>query len=364
MVHTTTTASAADAMKRRLDVAILGLPNAGKSQLVNIFTQSTVSAVSRKRHTTRQGVLGARTIGDKQLLFFDTPGFLRVGQMKKEGLDHEWRKVSRTEMEFMDHSLLVVDAARRMTDDVKETIIELMLMARQSQGRLELDDDDDFQGGESSHVNPNDAATKSKFSVVLNKVDLVHPKSDLLDLAQELSDMAVECLQYKGQTHVGEPVIAMTDEELQEHLPMFFYISALKEVGTDDLLNYILDLTTPTHGWEVEAGESTSLTPEERVEEVVREKIYRCLHKELPYQLRQRNTLFQVKKDASSKLGVLIHQEIIATTKSHAELVRGTGGRTLERIRETAERDLTKILQCSVVLQLSIKLTKSRRRIA
>jgi GTP-binding protein Era len=145
-------------------------------------------------------------------------------------------------------------------------------------------------------------------------------------------------------------------------LPYFFYTSAVKEEGVDDVLNFLLEQATPTEAWEVEAGESSMQSPEERVEEVIREKIYRCLHREVPYAIRQNNRLFQVVKDKSGKPGLLIHQDLIVRSKSHQELVFGGEGKTLERIRETAERDMKTMFKCEVVLQLHVKMLKKRQR--
>mmetsp|Transcript_20966 Transcript_20966/g.24293 ORF Transcript_20966/g.24293 Transcript_20966/m.24293 type:complete len:183 (-) Transcript_20966:183-731(-) len=47
--------------RKALHVAIVGPPNAGKSQLLNTITKQTISAVSRKRHTTRNGILATHT---------------------------------------------------------------------------------------------------------------------------------------------------------------------------------------------------------------------------------------------------------------------------------------------------------------
>jgi GTP-binding protein Era len=103
------------------------------------------------------------------------------------------------------------------------------------------------------------------------------------------------------------------------------------------------------------------MTPLERIEEIIREKIYRCLHKEVPYNVRQKNRLLQVVKEAG-KPGVLIHQEIQTQTKSHKQLVTGTGGHTLERIRESAERDISKMLKCKVSLHLFVKHITSKNK--
>lgn len=72
--------------KKVLEVAIVGVPNAGKSQLLNSMVKSKVAAVSRKRHTTRTDILGVRNIGPVQLIFVDTPGFLTQFSSKKKEL--------------------------------------------------------------------------------------------------------------------------------------------------------------------------------------------------------------------------------------------------------------------------------------
>jgi GTP-binding protein Era len=364
--------------KKRLDVAIVGLPNAGKSQLLNVLTQSTVAAVSRKRHTTRDEILGARTVDNTQLVFLDTPGFLRYDHARKEGLDRDLTSTAPAEIDNVDFTLLVVDAARHMTDSYRESLIELMLRALKSKGRREvpMDEDDEEDEGEKDDDSegPSTIAqlaqeNSSRFAVVLNKCDLVKQKLDLIDVAEYLGGMAEECVKYRGQTVDGQTVegqegdAKVDEEDIEALLPYFFYTAAVKEEGVDDVLKFLLEKATHCTSWDVEAGESSMQTPEERVEEVIREKIYRCLHREVPYKIRQNNRLFQVVKDPKNdKPGLLIQQDLIVRSKSHQQLVFGGAGQTLERIRETAERDLKILFKCEVVLQVHVKMLKKRQR--
>jgi GTPase len=57
-------------------VALVGLPNAGKSTLLNRLLGAKLSIVSPKAQTTRHKLLGILDRKDGQIVFLDTPGWL------------------------------------------------------------------------------------------------------------------------------------------------------------------------------------------------------------------------------------------------------------------------------------------------
>ena len=110
-------------------------------------------------------------------------------------------------------------------------------------------------------------------------MDLVDPKSQLIDLAMEIGEAADACLVDFFSKDASEPE-GMEFEQLLNIAPVVFYVSALEEEGVDDLLEHLLERATPCTSWPVEAGKSTNMTKPEQVQEMIREKIYRCLHRE------------------------------------------------------------------------------------
>lgn len=55
-------------------VAVVGLPNAGKSSLVNALVGEKVAIISSKPQTTRDNILGIVNGEDYQIVLVDTPG--------------------------------------------------------------------------------------------------------------------------------------------------------------------------------------------------------------------------------------------------------------------------------------------------
>ena len=64
-------------MSKSAFIAIVGVPNVGKSSILNRLLGTKIAIVSEKPQTTRTKIMGVLTEDDTQLVFTDTPGFHR-----------------------------------------------------------------------------------------------------------------------------------------------------------------------------------------------------------------------------------------------------------------------------------------------
>jgi len=130
-------------------VAIVGLPNVGKSTLLNQLLGIHLAAVAPRPQTTRHRILGILNGPGFQAVFLDTPGLLEP----KYALQQQMRRQIDLALKDADLVMFVLDASRPGQDRAQIAAL--------------------LAGG--------------KVLAVLNKVDLVRDKSTLLSEVDRLS---------------------------------------------------------------------------------------------------------------------------------------------------------------------------------
>ena len=93
-------------------VNIIGLPNAGKSTLVNSLTDENLAIVTHKAQTTRHRLKAILNHNDYQIIFCDTPGIIKPDYQ----LHKMMMKFVEEAMKDTDVILIVVDAKSKVED--------------------------------------------------------------------------------------------------------------------------------------------------------------------------------------------------------------------------------------------------------
>ena len=202
-------------------VAIIGPTNAGKSTLLNQIMGRKVSIVSHKVQTTRTRLRAVKMVGDKQLIFVDTPGVFKPSRR----LDRAMVAAAMDAVSDADAVLLLVDAQKGITETIR-TLAEKI-------------------------------ANRPNIFVALNKVDAI-AKLDLLPMVAELNELAP--------------------------WSEIFMISALKNDGIEKMLDALANVM-PESPYLFDTVDAPDVPDELYLAELTREKIYKYIHQELPYHI-------------------------------------------------------------------------------
>jgi len=269
-------------------VALIGAPNVGKSTLVNALVGSKVTIVSRKVQTTRALIRGIVVENNAQIILVDTPGIFAP----RRRLDRAMVSTAWSGAHDADIVCVLLDA-RAGIDDEADAILS----------RLE-------------------AVAHPKI-LVINKIDLV-PREKLLALTQA----ANQRLSFQ-QT---------------------FMVSALSGDGVDDLRR-ALAAAVPEGPFHYPEDQMSDAPLRHLAAEITREKIYRSLHQELPYQSTVETESWTERKDGS----VRIEQTIYVERESQRKIVLGKGGATIKAIGAEARKEIAEIVGQPVHLFLFVK---------
>ena len=194
-------------------VTLAGLPNAGKSTLLNRLVGEKLSITSPKPQTTRDRIVGIRTQGDVQMVLLDTPGLLEP--------EHELhaRMRSRALRALLDADVIVyvADATRGAPQDFNALVgpdparRAPVVLALNKADRLAAASRDAFAASHADAVLLS-AIDGTGLDALVDRVAARLPESPPLYPADELSTQPMRFF-------VGELVREAALEQLDEEVP-------------------------------------------------------------------------------------------------------------------------------------------------
>jgi GTP-binding protein Era len=274
-------------------VSLIGKTNAGKSTLLNNLVHEKVAITTPKTQTTRTAIKAILNGENYQIIITDTPG-IHKGKSK---LSSTMLDTAITMIGEVDCVLFLVDGTEKNMSDENVKILEKIKKAHKPT------------------------------ILVINKTDII-PKEKILKLIET----------YKNEYDFSAVVP----------------ISALKDNGTDALLNEIIKIL-PVGLKYYEDDEYTDQTMRDLASEVIREKALKLLNEEVPHGIYVDIEKFEARKTSKDKDIYDIEATIHCIRESHKGIIIGKGGEMLKKISTYARQDMEKMFDTKVNLRVWVK---------
>ncbi len=272
--------------------AIVGIPNAGKSTMMNALLGTKLSIISAKPQTTRKRVLGIHSSDTEQIIFLDTPGIMpRPTTLHHKALLEEVRQ------SFDDADVIVALAEATLTPE--------RALPKEWDKYLEL-------------------AKGKPIILALSKIDLIKQKEDLLPLLGKYGEM--------GTFAEVIPFSSKSKHNLK-HLPGL--IAKYMKAGEKFF----------------DAEQLSDQNERFFASELIREVVFRQYRDEIPYSTEV--IINEYKEREEGKW--YISADILVERDSQKSILIGKGGEALKSLGGYARREIEKFIEHPVYLELHVK---------
>lgn len=271
-------------------VTLVGRSNVGKSTLLNTLVGTKIAAVTDKPQTTRVIIHGVLNYPEGQAVFVDTPGVFK----ERRG------PLSGTLIERVHEAIQDIDLVLYVVDPSK----------------------------------PLGAEERSVLSMV-RKIDkpklLIINKSDL----------------YKDEKEFLEDYVALAEE-----FDGMFELSAIKNRHIQPLIEKVFELLPEGEPY-YPPDQLTNIDKNFWIAELIREKIFLALRKEVPYTTHVEIESVEDKPDV-----LVVKAQVLTYDKKYKEMIIGKGGRAIKEIGIAARKELEQANGKKVYLELNVETDK------
>lgn len=273
-------------------VNIIGRPNAGKSTLMNALVGEPMAIISHKAQTTRHRIIGIVNEKDLQMVFSDTPGII----------DPKYK--------------LQKSMMRSVSSAMKDADVLVWLTTIGT----DPEDEHDLIRKVKDH--------KAPLMVLINKIDL-------------------------GEQDKIENDVTAWRKVLPNALVA--PISALHDFNVKMVYDKIVELI-PEHPQYFEEGELTDRPLRFFISEMIREKILKNYHQEIPYSCEVVVNEYKEEEDI-----IRIKADVMVARETQKGIIIGHQGKMLKRTGTQSRLELEKYLQKRIYLELFVKVDKNWR---
>lgn len=271
-------------------VTMVGRSNVGKSTLLNTLVGTKLAAVTHRPQTTRNIIHGVLNTPQGQAVFLDTPGIL-----KEKGYPLAGKLAER-----MQESLHGIDMVLYVVDPCKSL----------------------------------GAEERATLSLIRN-LDI--PKI----LAINKSDLSKEEKKYLEDY-----------QNLGKEFDAVFELSALHNSHVQPLRDKVIELL-PVGEPLYPENQLTNMEPKFWVAEIIREKFFLAMRKEVPYTIHVEVENIEDKKEAT-----VITANVFTYDSKYKNMLIGARGRALKEVGIAARKELEQALGKKVFLQLEVETDK------
>ena len=206
-------------------VAVVGLPNAGKSSLVNALVGQKVAIISSKPQTTRDNILGIINGDGYQIVLVDTPGV----HHSKNALDKAMMKNVRSAVNGVDLILYLIDGTTLPSEEERQYIEHLTLPTKVIKTKIDLKNLKNFDCDleVSSRTGENIDKLKQlilEYMPSYNEEHYIYDKDYYTDksvkflIAEEIREKALNILHQEVPHGIAVEIIRFYEEESIVHI--------------------------------------------------------------------------------------------------------------------------------------------------